>query len=139
MQWPPTPGPGKNGTKPYGFVAAALMTSMTSSPRTRPISANSLAKAIFTARNVFSTSFVISAVSGALTRWISAEMPASNVPARRAQPPVTPPTTRGTLACGCVVFPGSMRSGLKATCTSVPTSSPRSASGLTSKSRVVPT
>src|SRR5690606_39789157 len=60
MQCPPAPGPGKNGMYPYGFVAAASMTHITSRRSTRHAAANSLTSAMFTARNVFSSSLVIS-------------------------------------------------------------------------------
>ena len=52
---------------PYGLVAAASMTSLTSSPKTPLTSANSLARAMFTARNVFSRILVSSAAFMELT------------------------------------------------------------------------
>ena len=48
--------------KPNGFVRAASITSQTSTSRSRHISANSFTIAMLTARNVFSSSFTISAV-----------------------------------------------------------------------------
>ena len=58
------PGPGKNGMKPNGFVAAASMTSQTSKPSLRHMIAISLTRPMFTLRKVFSRSFTISAASG---------------------------------------------------------------------------
>jgi len=48
---------------PNGFVAAARMTSHTSIPSRRDISATSFTRPMFTARNVFSRSLTISAAS----------------------------------------------------------------------------
>ena len=53
--------------KPNGFVAAASTTSHTSMPRRSHISASSFTMPMFTARNVFSSSFTISATRGELT------------------------------------------------------------------------
>jgi hypothetical protein len=139
MQCPPAPGPGKNGRYPYGFVAAASMTSMTSSSSSRLSSANSLTSAMFTARNVFSSSLVISAASADDTVCSSPVHRPSSAAARAAHRGVTPPTTRGTSSCACRSLPGSIRSGLKATNTSVPTRSPRAVSGRASSSFVDPT
>jgi hypothetical protein len=64
MQWPPSPGPGRKGMNPKGFVAAAPMTSHTSmSIRSQSI-ASSLTRAMFTLRKMFSSSLVSSATSG---------------------------------------------------------------------------
>src|SRR5699024_11786283 len=61
MQWPPTPGPGcKILTRGCRF--ASSMTSHTSIPNSSLIMDSSLAKAMLTSRNEFSTSFDISAV-----------------------------------------------------------------------------
>ena len=67
MQWPPTPGPGLKAMKPYGLLAAALVISIGSSEKPAQISANSLARAMLTARKEFSYSLVISAASGEFT------------------------------------------------------------------------
>ena len=56
--------------KPNGLVAAALTTSHTSMPSRSHISAISLTRPMFTVRNVFSSSFTISAACGELTGTI---------------------------------------------------------------------
>ena len=48
MQWPPTPGPGLNCINPYGFVAAAAITSRPEIPSASAICVNSLTNAMFT-------------------------------------------------------------------------------------------
>ena len=53
--------------KPNGLLAAAFTTSHTSMPRRSHISAISFTSAMFTIRNVFSSSFTISAACGELT------------------------------------------------------------------------
>ena len=53
--------------KPNGLVAAAFTTSHTSMPMRSHISASSLTMPMLTARNVFSSSFTISATRGELT------------------------------------------------------------------------
>ncbi len=63
MQWPPRPGPGVNLLNPKGLVAAASITSHTSTRRRSAIMATSFTMAMFTARNVFSRIFTISAAS----------------------------------------------------------------------------
>ena len=50
MQWPPRPGPGLNGAKPNGLVAAASTTSQTSMSIRSQSWASSLTSAMFTAR-----------------------------------------------------------------------------------------
>ncbi len=64
MQWPPTPGPGVNFMNPKGFVAAASMTSHTSTPSLSQTMAISFTRPMFTERKVFSRSFASSAASG---------------------------------------------------------------------------
>ncbi|MNI67195.1 hypothetical protein D3C73_1228130 [compost metagenome] len=64
MQCPPTPGPGENGIKPKGFVLAALITSHIFISNFSHNIAISLINAIFTLRNVFSKSLLISAILG---------------------------------------------------------------------------
>ena len=54
MQCPPTPAPGQKVRIPYGFVAAARVISVGSSPNARLAPAISFAQAMLTARNVFS-------------------------------------------------------------------------------------
>ena len=68
MQWPPSPGPGWNGMKPNGFVAAASTTSQMSIPIRSHSCASSLTSAMLTERKMFSRSFVSSAASGDETR-----------------------------------------------------------------------
>ena len=63
MQCPPTPGPGQNGMNPNGFVAAAPITSHTSSPIRSHNSASWLTSAMFTLRKTFSWSLASSAAS----------------------------------------------------------------------------
>ena len=58
------PGPGSKRMKPYGLVAAASITSQMSIPIRSVSSASSLTSAMFTARKMFSSSFVSSATSG---------------------------------------------------------------------------
>ncbi|MNC93393.1 hypothetical protein D3C83_100110 [compost metagenome] len=53
--------------KPKGLVAAASTTSHTLRPSRSHIIASSLTRPMFTARNVFSSSFTISATFGELT------------------------------------------------------------------------
>jgi hypothetical protein len=55
---------------PNGFVLAALTTSHTSMPIRSHISASSLTRPMFTARNVFSSSFTISATCVEVTGTI---------------------------------------------------------------------
>ncbi len=52
---------------PNGLVAAASTTSHTSMPRRSHMSASSFTRPMFTARNVFSSSFTISATRVELT------------------------------------------------------------------------
>ncbi len=61
------PGPGSNRMNPYGFVAAASTTSQMSIPIRSQRTASSLTSAMLTERNMFSSSFVISAASGVET------------------------------------------------------------------------
>ena len=64
MQWPPTPGPGRKRMKPNGLVAAASMTSQTSTPIRSQSIASSLTSAMLTLRKTFSSSFAVSATRG---------------------------------------------------------------------------
>src|SRR5438552_18060511 len=100
--------------KPKGLVAAASITSQTSIPSLAHIIASSFAIAMLTARKVFSSSFVISAVAGdetGITRSIIVEYRAF---ASRRQAGVTPPITLGMLLVWKRGLPGSTRSGEKA-------------------------
>ena len=58
------PGPGVNFIKPNGFVAAASITSHTSTPRRSHTMAISFTSPMFTERNVFSSNLTSSADSG---------------------------------------------------------------------------
>ena len=72
MQWPPQPGPGLKRMKPNGFVEAASRTSQTSIPIRSKTILSSLTSAMFTARKMFSTSFVASAARADETRTVRA-------------------------------------------------------------------
>src|SRR4051812_37606857 len=95
MQWPPMPGPGVNFMNPNGFVAAASMTSHTSTPSLSQTIAISLTMAMFTDRNVFSSNFTSSADSGDVTSTIVSMQLAYNAVASSVQAAVMPPTTLG--------------------------------------------
>ena len=58
------PGPGSKAMNPNGFVSAASTTFQMSMPNSLANMASSLISAMFTCRNVFSSSFVISASAG---------------------------------------------------------------------------
>ena len=72
MQCPPQPGPGLNRMKPNGFVDAASRTSQTSMPIRSKTIFSSLTSAMLTARKMFSTSLVASAVRALETRTVRA-------------------------------------------------------------------
>jgi len=80
--------------KPYGFVAAASMTSQTSMPMRSHSLAISLASAMFTARKMFSSSF---ASSGVETRTIVSRSSSYSAAARSRHPAVNPPPTFGVV------------------------------------------
>ncbi len=63
MQCPPRPGPGVNFMKPNGLVAAASITSHTSTPSRSHMMAISLTRPMLIMRKVFSSSLAISATS----------------------------------------------------------------------------
>src|SRR2546430_4455853 len=63
MQCPPTPGPGVNFMNPNGLVAAASITSHTSTPSFSHTIAISLTRPMLTLRNVFSRILTSSAAS----------------------------------------------------------------------------
>jgi hypothetical protein len=83
--------------KPNGFVFAASTTSHTSMFIRSHISASSLTRPMFTARNVFSSSFTISATRVELTGTIVSMAVPYSAAASREQSGVSPPTTFGTL------------------------------------------
>ena len=67
MQCPPMPGPGRNGMNPKGFVDAASITSHALMSIFSNASVSSLTRAMFTARKMFSSIFVASAVRQSFT------------------------------------------------------------------------
>ena len=75
MQCPPRPGPGRNFMKPNGFVAAASITSHTSTPSLSQTIAISLTSPMFTLRKVFSSSLTSSAASGGADRHERVDAP----------------------------------------------------------------
>src|SRR5215471_13444120 len=124
--------------KPNGLVAAACTTSQTSTPSRSHINAISLASPMLTARNVFSSSFTISATCGELTGTMRSMADEYNAPASAVDSGSTPPTTFGTLCVLNIGLPGSTRSGENARKKSAPAfRPPASSSGLTNSS-VVP-
>src|SRR5438093_5614571 len=123
---------------PNGLVLAASTTSQTSISSFSHIRAISFTSPMFTARNVFSSSFTISATRGEFTITTRSIADEYSAPARREQSAVRPPTTFGTLRVVYTPLPGSTRSGENARKKSTPARRPpRSSSGCTSSS-VVP-
>ena len=93
---------------------------------------------MFTIRNVFSSSFTISAVCGEPTGTIVSMAAPYSAAARSVDSQPRPPTTFGTLRVLNVGLPGSTRSGENARKKSTPAVRPPASSiGLTSSS-VVP-
>src|SRR5690606_24510408 len=138
MQCPPRPGPGRNFMKPNGLVAAASITSQTSTPSLSQTIAISLTRPMLTLRKVFSSSFTSSAASVVVTGtsvsiagWYMAQ-------ATLRQSAVMPPTTLGVFLVPYLGLPGSTRSGEKARKKSSPTLSPVLSSAGSMISRVVP-
>ena len=124
--------------KPNGLVLAASTTSQTLMFIRSHISASSLTRPMFTARNVFSSSFTISATRVELTGtivWIA--VPYSSA-ASCEHDGEKPPTTFGTLWVWKVGLPGSTRSGENARKKSVPAFSPFASSIGWTTSSVVP-
>ena len=97
MQWPPRPGPGWKGMKPNGLVAAASTTSQMSIPIRSQSWASSLTSAMLTDRKMFSSSFVSSAASGEVTRWIVSIAVPYSAAAASVEAASIPPTTFGTV------------------------------------------
>ena len=124
--------------KPYGLVAAASITSHTSSPRRRHISATSLARPMLMARKVFSSSFTISALWLDETGTTRSKIVWKTRTASSVQSGVSPPTTFGTSRTANFLLAGSMRSGENASAKSTPTWRPDSSSIGTKSSWVVP-
>jgi hypothetical protein len=83
--------------KPNGFVFAASTTSHTSMFILSHISASSLTSPMLTARNVFSSSFTISATRVELTGTSVSIADPYSAQASCEQLAVKPPTTFGTL------------------------------------------
>ena len=95
MQCPPKAGPGIKRHKPNGFVAAPSITSQTSMSIASKITFNSLTKAIFTERKMFSVNLMASAAS-ARHRHNLRNHTLHKVPAPfRAASGVSPPTILG--------------------------------------------
>ena len=138
MQWPPTPGPGVNFMKPNGFVAAASITSHTSTPSLSHTIAISLTSPMFTLRKVFSRIFTSSAASvdDTGTRCSIAGWYSAAATCRHAG--VMPPTIFGVFRVFHLALPGSTRSGEKARKKSSPTLSPVPSRAGSISSRVVP-
>ncbi len=95
MQCPPIPGPGVNFMNPNGFVAAASITSQTSTPSLSHTMAISFTRPMFTERKVFSRSLVSSAASGDDTRTVVSMQLVYSAIASSVQFGVMPPTTLG--------------------------------------------
>ena len=132
------PGPGVNFMNPNGFVAAASMTSHTFTPSLSQTIAISFTSPMFTARNVFSSSFTSSAASVLDTGTTVSMHDEYSATATSVQAAVMPPTTFGVFFVWYFGLPGSTRSGLNARNTSFPTVRPRSSSFGCMTSRVVP-
>ena len=100
---------------PYGLVAAASITSQMSICMRSQSIASSLTSAMFTARNVFSRSFVSSATRADETGWTWPSVTTwSAAVASAVLSASIPPTTLGVFSIVYVLFPGSIRSGEKA-------------------------
>src|SRR5439155_1441306 len=100
--------------KPNGLVFAASITSHTSMSSLLHIIASSFTRPIFTARNVFSSSFTISATRVEVTGTTVDTTAAYKAAAASVLAGPTPPTTFGMLRVVNIAFPGSTRSGEKA-------------------------
>src|SRR5512142_3246751 len=95
MQCPPKPGPGVNFMNPNGLVAAASITSQTSTPRRSHMMASSFTNPILIIRYVFSSSFAISAASADETGTTVLIAAAYQAAATSPQAGVIPPITFG--------------------------------------------
>ncbi len=139
MQCPPNPGPGVNFMKPKGFVAAASITSQTSTCKRSHMIASSFTSPILIIRKVFSRSFAISATSQVETGTIVSSAWSYQAAATSPQSSVIPPMTFGVLMVVQSSRPGSTRSGEKAKKKSSHTVNPLTDSSAGSTiSRVVP-
>ena len=138
MQCPPTPGPGVNFMNPNGLVAAASITSHTSTPSFSHTIAISLTRPMLTLRNVFSRILTSSAASVDETGTSVSMAGSYTAIATRRQVSVIPPTTFGVLCVFHLPLPGSTRSGENARKKSSPTLRPVSTSAGSISSRVVP-
>ncbi len=124
--------------KPNGFVAAASITSHGSTPIFRHAKASSLARAIFTLRNVFSSNFAVSATRGLDTSNTRAVTCRYSAAASSVHAPLTPPTTFGMFAVVNRLLPGSTRSGENARKKSCPSTKPFASRRGCTTSSVVP-
>ena len=138
MQWPPTPGPGVKRMNPNGLVAAASMTSQTSTPIRSHSSASWLTRAIFTLRKTFSRSLASSAASGELSSTTLSLMWRRRAAARVVGADVVPPTRRGTVFVALAGSPGLTRSGANASSKSRPATRPERSSSARNGPAVVP-
>src|SRR3990172_68614 len=98
MQCPPRPGPGVNFINPNGLVAAASITSQTSTPNRSQMIANSFTNPILIMRKVFSSSLAISATSVVVTVTTVLIAWLYHAAATSLQAGVMPPTTLGVLS-----------------------------------------
>ena len=99
---------------PNGLVAAASMTSHTSTPMRSHSMAVSLTSAMFTLRKTFSRILVISATSGLETGTSESNARPYTATTLSVHRGVSPPTTFGVLRVVQSSRPGSTRSGEKA-------------------------
>ena len=139
MQCPPSPGPGWNFINPKGLVAAASITSHTSTPRRSHIKASSLTKPMLIMRKVFSSNLAISATSVEETGTTLSSAWLYQVEETSVHVSVIPPITLGVFLVVQSSRPGSTRSGENATKISSPTFRPLFSVRVGStNSRVVP-
>ena len=139
MQWPPTPGPGRNGMNPKGFVAAASTTSHTSRPIRSHSIASWLIRAMLTLRKMFSSSLAISAASGEDSSITVRLTCRNNCATLDVADFVSPPTSLGMSRPELAGSPGLTRSGTNARSKSRPATRPLPASSvLRSGPEVVP-
>ncbi|CAB4580203.1 unannotated protein [freshwater metagenome] len=97
--------------KPNGLVAAASIARHTSTPMSRANIASSFTSAMFTWRNVFSSSFTSSASAGDPTGTVVSTSAAKKPSTAASEPSSAPLVTFGVFTRFHVGLPGSMRSG----------------------------
>ena len=123
MQWPPTPGPGVR-ILTLGCLLAIRMISYTSILSDRQIFASSLANAILISRNVFSTTFVISAVRISVTTISPSQKEAYRLLIFSPISLLSAPIVRELCFNSYTIFPGMIRSGACARWISRPITKP---------------